>query len=579
MLSIRINDRVADTQGTKFKMVLNSPAFSEQALVGDHSYSVSFPDTPNNRIIFGFQNRADIRFIPDLEFLIVINIHGNDVFSGKFILDKASDYFSGNIQAGATALIQLLTGMTTNQIDYGGTIHFPSIFDFKDYIVNAQNMAYPECNFTWFAALNRNLFLDAPDIMAAAWADILYTNLSDDLQYNYLDKHVLYQYLPFVINSIFKSSGYTIQSSVFNTGELSQLVLYAPFRLIGNTGYNHNPNDHVGKFNVIDLLNGIKKSFNVGFFIRHNSNRVDITPLHDLLMAELIDWTTKVVDIHARDFSYEYPDGHSYGYDWDPDCQTVDKLLNQELVLADYTILNPVSNRFVLGPASSSNVGNIRLVRNESAYFISELIAPAYNAGVTGEYQWRFFSYAFLRNERTDKERENFSTLSTIFSELPVDSVYPGYPIPVNDQAIIDPKGFKFDYFNYTNYWQNFNFTYLKDIKPKLLFYRGVDPESKKPFASCDYYKSSGNGTDTFNVSLDWNGTHGLFDHFHKDWVSFLDAATIHNFKVLLTVSDLMNLDLRKRIRIGPNIYIIRTISIDLPMDTPAEIEMMRINT
>jgi hypothetical protein len=40
-----------------------------------------------------------------------------------------------------------------------------------------------------------------------------------------------------------------------------------------------------------------------------------------------------------------------------------------------------------------------------------------------------------------------------------------------------------------------------------------------------------------------------------------------------------MSLDLRKRIRIGPNIYLIRNISIDLPMDTPCEIELIRINT
>lgn len=570
MLRIKINGTDADIQGTSFRMVLNNPAFSEDALVGDHSYSVSFPGTEHNKMIFGFQHRSDIGFIAEAKFPIVINLHGNDVFSGTFTLDKAAEFFSGNIQAGASALIALFENMTTNQVDYGDTLNFPGSYEFNQYVDQAQESSYPDYNFTWFPVLNRNLFEGAPEDVIAWWAEIQYIN------YTYDDRnlYVLFPYLPFVINSIFKSSGYRMNPNMFDSGELSTLVLYSPFRDTEYESYKHNHKDHVGRFKIIELLNGIRSNFNVGFFTRYNSNEVNITPLKDLLISDILDWTDKIVDIHERDFSYEYPDGYLFEYNWDSGCKTISGFLKEKLDPADYIVLPPVTTRSLLNIGNVSNEGAICLVLDESAYYRYTVIAPEpTEPPMPTFYSWSFFSYAFLKNQTSLGERKTESTLSTLLPSKRPGIIFNDHPVPCSDQAIIDPEGFVSSQMMF-HYWNRFNLKFLNDIQPRLLFYRGMNPISKAVFASCDYNVGYGQ----FEMSLDWNGDHGLFAYWHKDWVSFLDSASLHIFKVMLTATDLINLDLRKRIQIGANLYLIRKIEVNLPMDAPASIELMRIN-
>lgn len=573
MLKIKINGIIADIQGTKFRMVLNNPAFSSGALVGDHSYSVSFPGTENNRTLFGFQHRPDIRYIPDLTFPIVINIHGNDVFSGSFALETASDNFSGNITAGASRLIEILENLTTDQIDYGDSTVYPDMNAWKDSLMKAREVPYPDSSFSWFPVLNRNLFEDAPQSMKTAWEQIQYIN-TDDLLYNHMDSYVLFPYLPFVLDKIFDSNGYKVLSNVFTSGELASLVLYSPFRQLNYTFYKHNHRDHVGKYKILELLNGIRNMFNVGFFTNHLGNHIHIVPLKDLLTTEIIDLTDKVVDISERDFTFEHPDGHDYGYDWDSGCKTVGEFLLDKFNPEDYTVFFPRSNRFVLPPADVSSLDQICFIRNESAYYICKYTVPETYPADPPYYSWERLTLGFMNSILEKKERSLQSTLSTIFPNVAEKEVYPGNPIPWNDQAIIDSKGFKDTYFNYELYWRNFNFSFLNDIQPKLLFYRGMI--DNQAFASCDCYNPA--GQESYDLTLNWNGEKGLFNVWHRDWVKFLDSATVHTFKVMLSTVDIMNIDLRKRVRIGANVYLIKKIELTLPMDAPASIELMRIN-
>jgi len=602
MLEIRINNKTADIQGTTIKMVLNSPAFSSQAIVGDHSYSLSFPDTPNNRKIFKYQNKLESQRIIDLSFKIDIYFYGNKSISGNFVLQKITNAFSGFIQAGSHDFLDKIKDKKTNQINFG-TTNFADFLTMKSFMDNAQLYPYPDYNFTWFPVINMSLMDNSPyvfphdiseseslsempeDITAADdWKDAG-GFINNDYDPTTL---VLFPYFAHVIKTIIETHNLKLIDNFFEShDELKQLVLYSPFRLKKYSGFRYNLSDHVGKYDILDLLNQTRNTFNVAFFTNHNNNHVRLVPLNDLLTNEAIDWTDKLVGLQERLYDIEYTHGVNFGYDFDSSDETLNNFqLKGDNFFETYNFAGYIDTKDELPNYIfpwSTHLNEIWKVRSESLFYVFK---PTVLSVSPYTYQkWFPLSYDLFNFKEGEKEFEHLSSMSTlgIHNTNRAEMLTPPASyrlVPRSDQNIANQEGFN-TFYNPANPWLSFNDDYFSDVKPRLLFYRGKQIwESGSgfyyPFANFSEFNPSGN--QAFTYSLNWEGQSGLYSNYHASWVKFIQKRSFHSFKVKLSYTDILNLDLTKRYKFGSNYFLIKDVKFDIPLSSHAQISAYRIN-
>jgi len=98
-----------------------------------------------------------------------------------------------------------------------------------------------------------------------------------------------------------------------------------------------------------------------------------------------------------------------------------------------------------------------------------------------------------------------------------------------------------------------------------LLFYRGVAQDSiggDYPFASAD--DTELDGTVVGDYTLYWHGTKGLYKKWWEKYANFLLTTYHVEFYFLLDVTDFLNLDLSKKIKVFDQRFFIDKLSFDL---------------
>jgi len=306
-------------------------------------------------------------------------------------------------------------------------------------------------------------------------------------------------------------------------------------------------------------------------------------PLTDLLTADAIDWTNKLLGKHEKDFNYDYLSGVDYGYEFDSGDETLEEhQLVGDSLFDVYNYAGTVPMRTDLPDYTfpwDAHINEMWYVKSESRYFV---FSPRLISQTPYVFQkWVTLSYDLFRFKTGLKQRENSSKLSTLISEYSTESPYwSTYRLtPRSDQGIVSKEGFN-TYFNVDFPWLSFNPDYIKNINPRLLFYRGKadwdDQGLTFPYATYSEYDPYGN--EVYYHTLRWTGQNGLYQKYHVNWVRFLEKTSLHLFDVKLSYTDIANIDLTKRYKIGSNYFLIRKIQFDMPLKGAAKVEMLRIN-
>jgi len=575
MLSAKINNQWIDMfPGTSIKYVFNSPAFSDSPIVGDFSYTVSFPLTDVNKGVFDYVNLAD-NFEDTVEFDIELYNEGIYLIFGVFQIKNVSGKISGNIINSAFSFSNQIKNKTTKDLDLGGTIDL-SIITHDVFLLSVINGCFPDYNFTLFPVLNEILYDGT--IVEAAWHDILYIN-----RYNpSTTDHIFYPYLAYVINQIFKTFNYNISNSLANNNELSKLVLLGVFKenLYDLYVYNHyNLVEHIIECDLIKLLKQINSTFCTSFFFDHKTQSAEMIFNKDLLSStDYVDWTDKVVGEVNKEFE-EIEDGYNLNYDFDSADQSISDRQIKDGIIDEYTMELPVLTPDDLPIYENMGMhGNeVRYVTCEDTYYIIKNFPNPNPNYIWIVLTWNFFSK--ITGEGLKERRSKLSTLGMNWHLKETGTLKDDWMVPHSNQELFsDPiKGFK-DYAVDVPDYDRCIPQYVNKFEPRILFYRGMCPDvsnNNYPLGSSGKYDAKGNSLG--NLTLNWDGDDGLYENFHKKWLTFRENSKPQKFLILLNEIDLLNLKINKKIKINSNFYLPKKITIDLPIKKSATVEMYRI--
>lgn len=571
MISVKINNQFVDLfEDASLKYVFNSPAFSADAIVGDFSYSMSFPLTDTNKQIFNWIDATD-SYDDTVEYTFELFDQNNFIVSGIFKVTDVEGKISGNLLNSGYNFKNTIVNKTTKDLDLGGKRTFANVLT---HLVDVTASIYPNYDYTVFPILNEILFDGS--VVETDWDNDLYIN-----HYNPVGDYILFPYLAYVIDRLFYTFNYSNTNAIASHNELLKLVLVGIFRDPNPELYDQQEFDlvdHILKYDLEELLKSLNSTFCTSFFFDSKKNSADMIFNKALLTADAVDWTDKVVGDRGKNYSDQDP-GFALKYEWDGTDETVSELQLGNDILNEYTI-SPA----VLIPADlpvytnmAFHTGEVRYVTCADAYYIIR-----YFPGQTPDAAWVVLTWNFFTRIVGDGLKERPSKMSTMgmsWHQKKTGSYRNFWMTPVSNQQLFsDPdKGIKEAQSPTATYAYCLQ-DYVNDFEPRVLFYRGMQPDDKNvtyPFGSSGKYNAKGDLIG--QLTLNWIGSDGLYENFWKEWLDFIDTAKVFKFKIQLNIVDILNLDMQKQVRIENNNYLIKKISIDFPIKKAATVELVRI--
>ena len=599
MLSAKINNQWIDMfPGTSIKYVFNSPAFSDSPIVGDFSYTISFPLSDKNKNIFNYVNLPEI-FEDVIEYDFELYHDNSCIIVGSFVLKNANEKISGNIINSAFSFINQIKNKTTKDLEMSDiTRHSGTPTE----IIEASHLSgYPTFHFAHFPVLNETLYDGTA--FEGHWHTNPYINYYHS-ENHYFNINVLFPYLCYVLDCIFDTFNVNLINNLFSdNAELRKLCLISLYRE-PNTPEHYKLVDSINKVNLEKLLTGINKTFCTCFFFNKRLKKAEMVYLKDLLTGDFDDWTDKVTSYPDKSLEEIYS-GFELSFDFDGGDEIISAYQLPEGSLDDAIISDSVSQQTFLpdyGEYMMDYAGEIRLVISDQLYYILVYFDDE------KIYKWTPLTWKFFEIKTGDFEKKISSPLSPIgmidhakkpdpndsssdssfsgahsssysSSDSSADSSSDIWLTPYINQNIFQKSSpgalskIRYDDANY-----NICKTSISDQEARILFYRGKYLNflnQDYPLGTSSHY--NGQGGSIGSLSLTWEGSDGLYENFWKEWLAFLEDAKPLKFGIKLDNIDILNLDLKKRKKIGSNYYLVKKITIDLPIKKSATVEMYRI--
>jgi len=247
-------------------------------------------------------------------------------------------------------------------------------------------------------------------------------------------------------------------------------------------------------------------------------------------------------------------------YTWDGDDSNTKDFIKD---LSGYTIKTAVNS--IAHLPGTDDIGDVRYVVYECAYYIyvkdDDLIKS-----------WNKLSYPYQNLIIGD----GATPIKSAVSPIPPSSEWTiGWDQDVEDYVMVQYKVPKLD--------QQGNSVHVANLSgnqftARLVFYRGIYTDSRGyyyPLASSDAIDLHGNSTG--NYTMQWDGEKGLYNQWWAAWNEFLESSKETRWNLRLSLPDILNLDMRKRIRIKSTRYLIKKLSIKFPFDGTVEAELVKI--
>lgn len=575
MMRVKINGGFLTLfPNTTLKYVFNNSAFSENALVGDFSYTLSVPDDDNNALLLGFISDPNL-YEGTSEHPCALYEENNLVFDGVFKITstKKGDKISGNIINSAYDFINQIKDKTTKDIDLGEVMTFESPGAYELYYINSWSGSYPEFKFAVFPLLN-NTYLEGTS-QEDSWALSPYIN-----GYNGMVRNTIYfPYLAYIIEQLFKYFNFGVENIIAQHSELKKLCLVGVGRA-AETYYTIDLHKHVTTFDLTKLLDGIKSLFGISFYFNNAGNFVKMIFHEDLLKKtdDYEDWT----DIVSKDpeKKIEYNDeGYTLSHAFDSSDTTISDLQLPPGVLDNAIISDPVLTPLQLPIYQNMgiNQGEIRFVTCEQCYY---MIVDVDENESTTDFQWKKLSWNFFGKKVGEGKKERQSTLTTLgmnWHEYKARSFT--WMTPHSDQVLLEnPLTGTLALLHPGNTNYELVAPVENEFEPRVLFFRNLQPDAfDQPYPLGTSGKHDAKGNVIGTLTLHWDGPDGLYENFWKKWLTFLEKGVAYEVPVMLSLTQILNLKLYKQVKIGSNFYIIKKLTVDFPIKKAATAEIVRI--
>lgn len=561
------------------RLQLKNPMFND---IGSYSLPFTVPSSQRNRQVFNLPHRISKvdQSIKDFNFHALFK--GIRFLDGIFSVYKTpGDNYESYLKIGLGGFNSVVKDKTLKDVDYGGNIHIGATYqDAMDYIDASVDNSYPDYNFVCFPVYN-------PEFHDPDYNDYLthYHNYWDeDHFYLYLTgppgKSIItpFPYLCFVLDSLFKTYGYFIESSILHTDpELRTLVLLN----IMNTNDIREPffsrdvrfinfANHVPDIGILEFIKGLENYLNIQFFIDEDHRKVKIRKRDDIISdPSFVDFSSNILKQRSLTIP-EAQNGYRLTQTPDPDDNyTGDKIedIDKRFIRSEVSTFSALPNATLY-----SEPGDIRLVLDENKYYRVKW------DGI--QYTWTEISLCFdyiLPNGDAEWE--------TIFSTPLMDEIEDTLQASVHDPG---PPPVDY-YMPFPRTWTVPHIGQAESNYPKfalrLLFYRGrvldnkdltgIPPPGQSlnepvsnchyPFGSNDVYDHYGNKMAAANYSLLWTGQYGLKENFWKKTLHWdFNIKQEAEFTKILSPLEFKNILYYRKYRINRTNFLINTIDVTL---------------
>jgi len=120
------------------------------------------------------------------------------------------------------------------------------------------------------------------------------------------------------------------------------------------------------------------------------------------------------------------------------------------------------------------------------------------------------------------------------------------------------------------------------NLKLRFLLWHGIQnpfnytsPNLSYGYASTSNYLINNIGSKLSNFNLSWYGSEGLYNTFWKPFEKTLTDYTEVEFKIRLTILDLLNLDVTTPVMIKNSLYYIKSVKQSFPITNEATVTLI----
>jgi hypothetical protein len=289
MIRIRVNKiyELHLDADTSITFVFNNPLFNYENVEGDYTYPFTIPAIPENQLFIGVLHKLEQSFSSIPSFNIELWIDNVGPLMGTMDIDGdvTEQSYEATVFLGKGEFMYLTKNKKLNTVDLGGEQTLSDIADLTTLI----QQTYPLTKFQVFPVYNPDYFKDV--FSSDGGTDgkpVYYDPLSDYMndfttnasiasaRFKQTDNpFVLFPYLTYVIEQIFKQHGYTIEKNIFN--DIDELKSLCIFNTYGN---NKISKEYTEKYKYIIDVTDISPDYDTSFILNWGTNSYTYTAKH-----------------------------------------------------------------------------------------------------------------------------------------------------------------------------------------------------------------------------------------------------------------------------------------------------------
>lgn len=572
----KVYSRLDTYQDFSFSITLTNPMFND---VGSHSIPFSLPASAHNLRIFGFPARPE-RYteLKNKQYPFYIFAEGLHILTGVLVVTSAvPDAIECYFKSGNGEFWSAVKDKNLNSLDMGVSQEFANDDDAVDYLSDSTKNKYPDYPFVVFPVVNLGLAKDLTFDEAFAgtngsWRGITMVNYWDVDNNNINYGRLLsewssispFLYLNFVLDKLFNTNGYDIiENFIRDNSELNTLVLYnnvskfwsdnpnAPTPIPGVRPTMIVYNEYLPAYPIANFISELEKLFCACMFINDRLKRASFKTFKEIIKAIDVLPITRV----TSDIKVTVGDVYdSYTFEFANDEKLYPETDIQDLT--DKFLTNPPSIPSLPLPQVliSPFINELMFVVGSDTYYVIKDVAPF--TPPTYSVTWETYSRDIQKTYGVAIGK-CLEISSKIFT-LPA---YYGAE-PTNQSTYYSVTCFPLAF--HRNFYElmPIDDPATADYTPRLLFYRGMQPDESNsfviyPLGTFDVYRANKaiGGTATIqgaNISLQWDGPHGLAENFYKEYLQWKMAGPDKlEFEAWLDVTQLAALDFSRKYAIN----------------------------
>ena len=533
----------------QFQIEIKSPIYfgsrsSSDQIPNVKTYQLRIPDSAHNRLILdrpdSLDNPEDLHESTDW----YIYFERKLIFQGTAKVTKARKHSGYDFQfiGGLAGSLSKLKSKKLNEYTYGGERTFTGG------IVQHASAT---------AAFPQNYDYLFPPVYLGANHDtgFDYINNWDNSSYKGIDSGALIStFIPclkvkYILTHLLSESELTLDG-IFNVGdhatELSNLILFntVAHDIVDTDPPSYGPDiinlsKHVPEIKASIFINNICMLFCASPFLDLKNNKLHIKANKDLLNQAATDWTNKTLRYYSILRRLDIPDGFEYLELSAKATEAWNKLPDAVDFKTVATVSHLETNILKFDTEKDYNY-----VTSQNTYYKKQK-----NATETA-IEWVPF-HQILDPYNENAENPLLLNIGTLqMNPRDTNETTTWFNSPLWFESIKHPK-----------------FTGSKLNKLCLLFSRGLQSPlsgNDRPLFSNNVFDDSDTQISGANLSLLWNGTNGLYETWWKDWLSKIESSKPVEFSLLLNATDLEQLDLSNKYRIGQHDHFIKKLQITI---------------